>query len=482
MGGTREVTAGLLLEHDIDRLMARFVQPDGPGAVIGILRDGVFILRKAYGLADLEWRTPLDPDWVFRICSLTKQFVLAVATMRLVEAGVLDLDAPVERYLPDWPARGRRVTVRHLLNHTSGVWRHDSDQLERTLRPNPPVEAVLAMIAARDFEYEPGERYQYNNSGYLLLGAIIAAVSGESYEDHLRETIFEPLGMAHTGILRHGAVTPKRARGYIKGRSGFRNARLDAMNWSHAAGALGSTVDDLARWDRAIRGNRLIRPDTLETMLEDAPQRDGGPSPYGFGWGTATWRGSRLYHHTGGISGFGCHMLHLRDEDLTTIVLANLYLFPFDPMTRGLVRVAKGWAEPAPEMRDPTGDELAACAGRYDSRDGPLVIAASAGHLASLGPGRLCERADPEVEYCFSEPDAGCFQRLDYVSPAVARLDVPPSLLTPLRNVAHLHPCLTRFSFPLPPNSASGFPTCQSPRRPELRRTPASFRYARRWP
>lgn len=416
MNGTSEAESASSLEQSVDRLLARFVQPDGPGVVVGILRNGAFIHRKAYGLADLEWGAPLEPDCVFRICSLTKQFT-AVATMRLVEAGALDLDVPIERYLPNWPARGRRVTVRHLLNHTSGIWRHDSDQMERTLRSNPPVEEVWAMIAARDFEYEPGERYRYNNSGYLLLGAIIGAVSGQLYETHLHETIFQPLGMANTGILHHETVTPKRARGYIKGRRGFRNARLDAMNWSHSAGALGSTLDDLALWDRAIREGRLIRRDSFETMLEDAPQGDGGPFPYGFGWGTASWGGVRLYHHTGGVSGFGCHMLHLRDEDLTTIVLSNLYLFPFDPVTRGLVRLAKGWEEPTPKMRDPTADELATYAGRYESRDGPLVIAESAGHLASLGPGRLCERTDPEVEYRFSEPSGGRCQRLDYVSP-----------------------------------------------------------------
>lgn len=416
MNGASGAAGTSSLERTVDQLLARFVQPSGPGAVVGILRDGEFIHRKAYGLADLEWGAPLEPDCVFRICSLTKQFT-AVATMRLVESGAVDLDAAIECYLPHWPARGRRVTVRHLLNHTSGIWRHDSDQGDRTMRRNLPVEEVLAMIAARDFEYEPGERYQYNNSGYLLLGAIIAAVSGQTYEDHLRETIFETLGMNNTGILHHESVTPKRARGYIKGRRGFRNARPDAMNWSYAAGALGSTLADLGLWDRAIRENRLIRQDTFETMLEDAPQRDGGPFPYGFGWGTGVWRDTRFYHHTGGVSGFGCQMLHLRDEGLTTIILSNLYLFPFDRVTRDLVRIAKGWEEAVPTVRDLTVDDLVTYSGRYQSRDGSLTIAGPADHLDLVEPGRLCERNDPEVEYRFSELIAHRYQRVDYVSP-----------------------------------------------------------------
>ena len=203
------------------------------------------------------------------------------------------------------------------------------------------------MILERDFEFEPGERYRYNNSGYLLLGAVIEAVSGLPYERFLQEAIFKPLGMTSTGILTHQRVTPHRARGYVKGRNRFHNARHDAMNWSHAAGALGSTLDDLAVWDQALRGDRLVRRDTLERMLTPTRLNDGSLYPYGFGWGTADYRGHPIFHHTGGISGFGCQMLHFRDEALTTIVLSNLYLFPFDPLTRGLIRCVKDWDEPA---------------------------------------------------------------------------------------------------------------------------------------
>jgi CubicO group peptidase (beta-lactamase class C family) len=410
-------TAGLLsLEARVDQALAELVQPDAPGAAVGIIQNGRFIHRKAYGLADLEWATPLRPDSVFRICSLTKQFT-AVAVMMLEERGALSVEDPLERHLPDWPARGRRITLRHLLDHTSGVWRHDSDQVERTLRPNPPVTDVLEMIKARDFEFEPGERYRYNNSGYLLLGAVIEAVSGMSYADFLRTAIFEPLGMGQTRLLTHEAITPLRARGYIKGRKRFHNARLDAMNWAWSAGALGSTLDDLALWDRAIRDHRLIRRETLERMLAPARLTGGGSFPYGFGWGLADYRGLRVFHHTGGISGFGCHMLHARDEDLTTIVLSNLYLFAFDRVTRGLLRAVKGWDATTEPLSEATRAQMAACAGRYENEDGPFVIEAGATHLATLGDDRLCERADPEVEYRFSEPRDGAFQRLDYVSP-----------------------------------------------------------------
>jgi CubicO group peptidase (beta-lactamase class C family) len=406
----------MTVESQVDALLAEHVSPDGPGAAVGVIRDGRFIHREAYGLADLEWGTPLLPDCVFRIASLTKQFT-AVAVMMLEERGALSIEDPIERYLPDWPPRGRRVTLRHLLNHTSGIWRHDSDLPERTRRPNPPLADVIGMIMQRDFEFEPGERYRYNNSGYLLLGAIIEAVSGRAYGEFLADSIFEPLGMARTGLLAHETVVPLRARGYVRGRRGFHNARPDPPHYSYAAGGLGSTLDDLARWDAAIRGERLIRRETFERMLEDTPQADGTPFPYGFGWGTASYRGARIYHHTGGVSGFACQMLHFRDEPLTTIVLSNLYLFPFDKVTRGLARIAKGWAPAETALVAATRDQLRACAGRYESADGPVVVSADATHLAALADDRLCERSDSEIEYRFSEMALGRFQTVDYVSP-----------------------------------------------------------------
>jgi CubicO group peptidase (beta-lactamase class C family) len=413
------------MEERIDAVLAAEIEAGGPGAAIAVLRDGQFIHRKAYGLANIEWGVPLNPDAVFRIASLTKQFT-AVAVMMLAERGLLCVDAPIETYLPEWPARGRSVTVRRLLNHTSGVWSHDSLLIDRTKRPNPPIEEVIALIYEQPFAFEPGERYSYNNSGYLLLGAIVAAVSGKAYADFLRDEIFSPLGMTRTGMLRHEAITPQRAHGYVHGRKRFHNARLDAMSWSHAAGALGSTLDDLARWDRAIRENRLISAETRETMLASTPLNDGSTFPYGFGWGTADYEGRRVYHHTGGISGYASHMAHLRDEDLTTIVLSNLYLFTMDKVTRGLLRAALDLDEvsrtPAPPATNP-----AAFTGRFQgdgyvrevfAADGGLAFAdGGAAGLLPLSQTVFWERNDPEVEYRFSDLRDGRYQRLVHASP-----------------------------------------------------------------
>ena len=405
------------LATQIDQLLARHVTPGGPGAAIGVIQGGEFIHRKAYGLADLEWGTPLDPDCVFRIASLTKPFT-ATAIMMLAERGALSIDDPIETHLPWWPARGRRTTIRHLLTHTSGVWRHDWDRELRMTRPDIRTAEILPLIGEHEFEFGPGAAYRYNNSGFLLLGAIIEAVSGRKFFDFLREAIFEPLGMRHTGELRYESVTPRRARGHVRGRSGFHNARPDGEMFSYAAGGLGSTLDDLALWDRALREHRLLRPETLEAMLAPTVLSDGSAYPYGFGWGiTDDYLGQRICHHAGGVSGFACQMLRLRDLDLTTIVLSNLYLFPFDQVNRGLLRIALDQPLETPALTVPTVEQLARCTGTYIGEEGrPFEIGAGP-PWAALGDDRLCDPADPEVEHRFSELRDGVFQRLDYVSP-----------------------------------------------------------------
>jgi CubicO group peptidase (beta-lactamase class C family) len=405
------------LGSQIDALLARHIEANAPGAAIAVLQGGRFAHRKAYGLADLEWTIPLTPDCVFRIASLTKPFT-AMAIMILAEHGSLSIDDPVERHLPWWPPRGRLVTLRHLLNHTSGVWRHDWDRQLRTTRPNITLADLLPLIGERDFEFEPGESYRYNNAGYLLLGAVVEAASGRRFEAFLREAIFEPLGMRRTGMLRFETVTRQRARGHVLGRSGFHNARPDGEIFSHAAGGLGSTLDDLALWDRALREHRLVSPETFERMLAPTPLSDGSAYPYGLGWGlTDDYLGLRLTHHAGGVSGFACQMLRARDEDLTLIVLSNLYAFPFDQVNRALLRIARTQPLDPPPLAEATPGEVAACVGAFIGPEGRLIELGPAMAWASLGRGCLCDPGDPEVEFRFSDLQGGRYQRLDYVSP-----------------------------------------------------------------
>ncbi len=410
----------MAIGDEFDAVVEGVVEDAAPGVAVAVLRDGEFIHRKAYGLADLEWQTALRPDCSFRIASLSKQFT-AAAIMRLVERGMLGLDDPLERRLQAFDPRGRKVTPRHLLNHTSGIRNHDQDHVRRTDRVNISRDRLLEEILASPFDFEPGRRYRYCNSGYILLGAVIEAVSGIDYEAFLRAEFFDPLGMTRTGLCLADAIIPLRARGYVRGRSGFHNARPDPTNWSHSAGGLCSTLDDLAKWDAALRDGRAVRRESFEVMLEPTLLKDGSLYPYGFGWGTAVYEDQALHHHTGGVSGFACQMARLTDGGLTTIVLSNLYLFPFDRVTRGLLRVGLGLPPIKPINRAVSAIESAACAGRYRDEDGAEIVIGSGdadlSRYTSLGEGRFCHSNDPEVELRFRDLQNGEYRELRYISP-----------------------------------------------------------------
>lgn len=331
------------LADEIDAVLGAEIAPGEPGDAVAVLRDGELLHCRGYGLANVEWGNPITPDTVFHIASLTKQFT-ATAIMMLNERGSVSLDAPLETFLAEFPTQGRRVTVRHLLNHTSGIRSYSSlpNHNRETARLHSSLADILARIAMLPFDFEPGERYLYNNSGYVLLGAIIERASGVKYRKFLDREIFRPLGMSRTHYLFDEPITPRRAAGYQRGRDVIENASYTSATCYHAAGGLGSTVLDLARWDRAVRANRLVSPESLDQMLRPTVLNDGSEFAYGYGWGTAEYCGHRIYHHAGGISGFAGHLLHGRDDDVTTIVLSNLSSFPFDRVTRRLVRSVFG--------------------------------------------------------------------------------------------------------------------------------------------
>jgi D-alanyl-D-alanine carboxypeptidase len=415
------------LEQQIDASLEREIAPDEPGAAIAIVKDGAVVFRKGYGLANVEWGIAMPPDAVFPIASLTKQFT-ATAIMMLKEKGLVSLNAPMETYLPDFPTQGRLVTVRHLLNHTSGIQSYSSSSAfhRETARLNLPLSRLMALIANRPFDFEPGEKYLYNNSGYVLLGAIIERVSGHKYRDFLRREIFVPLGMMNTFYLFDEPIVPRRAAGYRRGPGGIENATYISPTCHHAAGGLASTVDDLAVWDAAMRTHRLIGAKSFAEMLAPARLNDGTEYPYGFGYGTADYRGHRVYHHTGGLSGFATHMLHLRDARLTTIVLSNLNLFLMDRITRLLLRRAMAMEDFAPPTATST-QRTNAFVGTFQIGAVKRDIVATGTGLAfadqprsvmtQSGDGELCEIEDPENVYKFADRRHGKYWRFEALSP-----------------------------------------------------------------
>ncbi len=297
---------------------------DGPGAAVLVVKNGEVVFRDAVGMANIELGIPLRPDHVFRLGSITKQFTGA-AVMLLVEEGKVDLDAPIQEYLPDYPDHGHTITTRHLLTHTSGIFNYTDIPgyfAEGRTRSDLTTDELIEVFADLEMNFAPGDQFSYSNSGYVLAGAIIEKVSGQSYADFVQQRIFDPLGMenSHYG----GAQLIKgRASGYSAGSEGHVNADFISMTQPHAAGSLLSTVDDLAKWNAALFAGELLTEASVEEMIKPFKLNDGSLSRYGLGFSVDDFRGEPSVSHGGGINGFTTQQRYLPDQNIYTAILTN---------------------------------------------------------------------------------------------------------------------------------------------------------------
>ena len=414
-------------EARFDAFLETLAPAGGPGAAVAVRLGDEVIHSGAHGLANVEWGVPIDTDTVFRIGSITKQFT-AAAILRLAAEGLLAIDDPIERHLPDYPVGERRITVRHLLNHTSGIKSYSAlPNLADFVRKDLSLSELIDVFKATPPDFAPGERYLYNNSGYILLGAIIEALSGESYEAYLAETFFEPLGLTRTCYLHEAPIVPKRASGYAM-TPGLRNAPPLSMNLPHAAGALGSTVGDLLAWEKALRSGKAVSPDDYTAMTTPGRLDDGTPLGYGFGLTSQLYRGHRIVGHSGGINGFLSDLLYWPEHDLTVVVLSNSSAFPVQQASYGLARLALGLEDLVRETIPSDAAELEACAGVYRFELGLVAsLKVKEGQLTAqfprpgsvflpFGPGAFHLATDPEVTLRFGDPREGVYQRVDYAS------------------------------------------------------------------
>lgn len=359
---------------EIDAIMNAEVKSDGPGAAIAVVKDGSVVHRAGYGLANVEWRVPIQPDTVFRLASITKQFT-AVAIMILAEQGKLSVDDLITKFFPDYPTSGHYITIHHLLTHTSGIFSYTSslEALKNLLSDKTPQE-ICDGFCRVPFDFKPGARFLYNNSGYVLLGMIIEKLSGMSYADFIQKHIFDPLGMTKSYYLSSEPIVACRASGYDEGPNGIQNARYLSMTQPYSAGALGSTVDDLVLWDRGLTENRLISAETLAKMHVATKLDDGTPVDYGYGWSLGPYQGHRSYHHGGGIFGFSTYILRFPDDDLSIVVLSNYSSFDSTKLTAMIARRMLG----LPEVKHkPFGlgmDALQKFKGSYKMEHYPDVI------------------------------------------------------------------------------------------------------------
>ena len=313
------------LAHSIDKIAANELERHGGvGITIGVSVGGETIFLKSYGKADLENGLPARNNGVYRIGSITKSFT-AAAILLLQEEGKLSLEDPLHRFLPDYPEQAKAVTIRNLLQHTSGIYNFTSrpgHSAERHLRLSQ--KDLLKTFQNRPLDFEPGEGFQYSNSGYFLLGVVIEKVSGQKYEKFLEERIFAPLELENTTYDRHAKIIPNRVRGYATWDERLVNAPYVNMGLPFSAGALASTAEDLLRWVYALENGEILNSQSFSEMTTAGSLNDGTLTPYGLGWFVGELDGRSSFRHGGGIPGFITELAHFPEAKLSIVVLTNV--------------------------------------------------------------------------------------------------------------------------------------------------------------
>ena len=286
-----------------------------PGLSLAIIRDGQVVKAQGYGFANVATRTPVRPETRFKIGSVSKQFI-AAGIMLLVQDGRLTVDDPIGRFLDDAPPSWTRITLRHLLTHTSGLVREAPAFDPFTMQTDADLIRSAHGVPLR---FEPGTRWEYCNTGYFVLADVIRRVSGRPWSEFIEARIFEPLGMADTHVTRPDS-RPTRSLGY----TGDDNTRV-ADDWPavRPSGAFVSTVLDLARWDQALDDRSVLTESSVRQTWTPVQLADGTTHPYGFGWELAPFRGLRRAQHGGAMPGFRSNYFKLPDERLTLSLLTN---------------------------------------------------------------------------------------------------------------------------------------------------------------
>ena len=371
---------GAPLTDRIDSVFRRFTAPGSPGCAVGVVRDGAIVYRKGYGLASIELGVPITPATVFDIGSVSKQFT-AMSVVLLAQDGRLSLDDEIQRFIPEIPRYARPVTIRHLLHHTSGLrdyidilgWSGIGEAAVTT-----DQDALDAIARQKNTNFDPGAEFLYSNTGFFLLSIVVKRASGESLRDFASRRIFRPLGMSHTQFVdRHDMVVPDKAGSYTDGAHG--GFALAPANWEQTGdGAVNTTVEDLARWDRNFVTGAVGGAAARKELETPGVLNDGKPIAYALGLRVDTYRGLRQVSHGGSWAGFRAQVSRFPDRAVSVFTLCNLSSSqPWD-LTSAVADLVLGLgalpsADRSPRLAPPRAsaplspDALAELAGRYHS-------------------------------------------------------------------------------------------------------------------
>jgi CubicO group peptidase (beta-lactamase class C family) len=378
--------AGTCLAQDaarMDQIVQSYVANKQFMGTVLVARGGQVLISKGYGSANLEWDIPNAPTTKFRLGSVSKQFT-AAAILLLEERGRLQISDPVKKHVPDAPAAWDAITIFHVLTHTAGIPSFTSFPDYGKIKLSATTTAELVgLFRDKPLEFEPGEKFNYSNSGYVLLTHLIEKISGERYETFVRENLFAPLGMNDSGYDSNAAIIPRRAAGYSPGRNGPENTAFIHMSVPQGAGALYSTTEDLLKWNQGLFGGKVLQAASFEKMTQPFKNK------YALGLTVDTPGTRKVIQHGGGIEGFNTLLGYYPDDQLTVVVLANLNGPAPQQIATQLAAVAFGEAIKLPSERKEIAVDpkiLKRYVGAYGLGPGMLIALEGNQLTSKLGP------------------------------------------------------------------------------------------------
>jgi len=310
-------------EVKVDSLLSQiFKDKNGPGGVFMVAKNGKPVYQKAFGNANIELDVKMAPQNVFQLGSMTKQFT-AIAILMLVEQGKMDLQKPISTYIPDYPI-GDKITVHHLLTHTSGIKDFTKmKSLNQIAQQNLSPKQMVDFFKNEPVDFSSGEKFEYNNSGYVILGYLIELVSGDTYENYINKNIFQKIGMKHSRYASDAAIIKNRAYGYQQKTTGYVNKTAISFSIPFSSGALMSTVDDMLLWQNALNKEVLLKPETIKKAFTKYKLNNGEIFNYGYGWHLKDIDGIATREHGGSIFGFKTMGVYIPDQDIYVLGLSN---------------------------------------------------------------------------------------------------------------------------------------------------------------
>ena len=368
----------------VDEIAARALSRPIAGISVAVRRGDKNIFTRGYGVANVDHSVAVTPDTVFHICSISKN-ILAAVMLQLADQGKLSLDDQVAKYIPEAPLHGRHVTIRQLLDHTSGIYNFTSlPDAEANERLDLSHQQVLDLIKDKLPLFDPGTSWRYDNSAFYLAGMVVERVTGQDYGAYVRDNVFKPLGMGSSSLCYARDVVPHLSSGYERDSGKLVNASYLSWKLPFAAGAVCSTASDLLKWQAALNAGRIIRPASLAVMRTPTLLSDGTRIDYGLGTRLGSVEGHPVVGHTGSGGGFGNAMVYYPDDDLSVVVLTNTGsdAGPALALATAIARPLLGLPEKKePVNLDVPADELAALTGTFESDDATVENFAKDGKL-----------------------------------------------------------------------------------------------------